>query len=185
MPRLTVSVLMTEKHNSSGIRKAAVLTDFGLGKLTSTVVRGLIVNTNASTRCGTPEYMAPETLNGIVGSASDIFSLGCVIWEICERRPAYRNYRKVSVPSMRSNYRSELRDLIYDCMSLDSLHRPIIATIIYRLDSMRESECSHGNAPTPASSGGRVRSAVQRRPRESRRNNSYSGSHGQETCEIM
>ena len=45
----------------------------------------------ASTRCGTPAYMAPETLADfpVYNHKADLWSLGCVLWEICTLQQAF------------------------------------------------------------------------------------------------
>ena len=66
----------------------AVLTDFGIARTTSTrsdfrTDEGLIV--------GTPEYMSPEQASGEVDltSASDIYSLACVVYEMLTGAPPF------------------------------------------------------------------------------------------------
>jgi serine/threonine-protein kinase len=62
----------------------ARIADFGLAAAASSV-RG------AAARVGTPAYMAPEQLDGReVSAASDIFSLGLVLFELFTGKPAYR-----------------------------------------------------------------------------------------------
>ena len=45
----------------------------------------------ASTRCGTPFYMAPETLEDfpVYNHKADLWSLGCVLFEICTLQQAF------------------------------------------------------------------------------------------------
>ena len=45
----------------------------------------------ASTRCGTPAYMAPETLEEVpvYNHTADLWSLGCVLFEICTLKQAF------------------------------------------------------------------------------------------------
>ena len=50
----------------------------------------------ASTQCGTPAYMAPETLEDIpvYNHQADLWSLGCVIFEMCCLKPAFSGGRR-------------------------------------------------------------------------------------------
>jgi serine/threonine protein kinase len=62
------------------------LTDFGLAKLTQLTV----AETRSSLLLGTPLYMAPEQLEssrGVPPAAADVYSLGCLVYELVAGRP--------------------------------------------------------------------------------------------------
>lgn len=64
------------------------LTDFGLARLGD----GAADATRTGAVVGTPSYMAPEQAEGQlreVGTASDIYSLGAVLYELLTRRPPF------------------------------------------------------------------------------------------------
>ncbi|KAL8716149.1 MAG: hypothetical protein Q9220_000054 [cf. Caloplaca sp. 1 TL-2023] len=109
------------------------LGDFGLSKLMQS-------HDFASTYVGTPYYMSPEicaaeryTLH------SDIWSLGCVMYELCARRPPFdakthfhlvqkiKDGRMEPLPSM---YSSELSNAIKSCLKTNPLQRPDTATLL-------------------------------------------------------
>ncbi len=70
--------------------------DLGLGRLLSheTIC--------AVTKVGTPLYMSPELLNGDgYDMKTDIWSLGCIIYELCEMKSPFRNDKeKISIENL-------------------------------------------------------------------------------------
>ncbi len=67
---------------------SAFLTDFGLAKSVATGSR----LTRTGQALGTPAYMAPEQARGEIAaltSATDVWSLGCVLYEMLAGRPAF------------------------------------------------------------------------------------------------
>jgi serine/threonine-protein kinase len=65
----------------------AKLVDFGIAKDLSTEVTGL----TGSLIMGTPEYMSPEQVQGgPAGFASDIYALGCVVYEVFAGHAPFR-----------------------------------------------------------------------------------------------
>jgi serine/threonine protein kinase len=64
----------------------ALLTDFGLAKGAA-----LTVLTRSGQLVGTPQYLAPELLEGAgeASPASDLYALGCVVYECLAGRPPF------------------------------------------------------------------------------------------------
>ena len=74
-------------------------------------------------QCGTPAYIAPEIFEnkGYTGYASDIWSAGCVLYEVIMLRPPFQAsdmdqlFRKITrgaYQSLSSQYSSDLNTVI-------------------------------------------------------------------------
>ena len=75
------NVLLAEGH--------AMVADFGIAQLISAARDGAL--TQEGLAVGTPAYMSPEQATGAeqLGPASDLFSLGCVLFEMLAGRPPW------------------------------------------------------------------------------------------------
>ncbi len=102
-----------------------LLSDFGTAKILN--ARGL---TRTGATVGTPEYMSPEQAEGReVGPSSDIYSLGCALYEALAGRPPFVGATSVSVlyqqvhaqPTYIRSYNAqaprELWDVIHKCLA--------------------------------------------------------------------
>jgi serine/threonine protein kinase len=65
--------------------------DFGIAKLTDIGLAGAGTKTGAV--MGTPTYMSPEQCRGTgqVDHRADLYSLGCILYELCCGRPPFKN----------------------------------------------------------------------------------------------
>jgi serine/threonine protein kinase/Tfp pilus assembly protein PilF len=70
----------------------AVLGDFGVARACAAPLAGVEVVTDAGIAVGTPEYMSPEQASGEtnLGTASDVYSLACVVYEMLAGHPPLR-----------------------------------------------------------------------------------------------
>ena len=84
----------------------AYLADFGIARR----VDGEATRTGTGATVGTPRYMAPELHTGDPGVASDLYSLGCLLWAALNRAAPYAGttdfeivtaHREQPVPSCR------------------------------------------------------------------------------------
>ncbi|KAI4190417.1 MAG: hypothetical protein L6R41_000797 [Letrouitia leprolyta] len=109
------------------------LGDFGLSKLMQS-------HDFASTYVGTPYYMSPEICAAERYTLfSDIWSLGCVMYELCARKPPFdakthlqliqriKDGRAEPLPSI---YSPELQTAIKSCLKTNPLHRPDTAALL-------------------------------------------------------
>ena len=80
----------------------------------------------ASTMCGTAAYMAPETLEDIpsYNHKADLWSLGCVFYEMCTLKRAFSGGRKSIIEKIsRGEYETAQDEAVRD-------HQFLLAEII-------------------------------------------------------
>lgn len=73
-------------------------------------------------------FVAPEIIAGFdFNSKCDIWSLGCVLYELCFKDPKFKEIKLVNAgrsPSTRIKISDKLRDFIFRCLSLEPDARP-------------------------------------------------------------
>jgi NIMA (never in mitosis gene a)-related kinase len=94
----------------------------------------------ASTYVGTPFYMSPEICAAERYTLkSDIWSLGCIIYELCAREPPFnakshfqlvQKIKEGKVAPLPSVYSPELNAVIRDCLKVNPDRRPDTATLL-------------------------------------------------------
>lgn len=94
----------------------------------------------ASTYVGTPFYMSPEICAAERYTLkSDIWSLGCIIYELCAREPPFnakthfqlvQKIKEGKVPPLPRVYSGELMAVIKDCLRVNPDLRPDTATLL-------------------------------------------------------
>ncbi|KAF5017976.1 hypothetical protein F66182_10064 [Fusarium sp. NRRL 66182] len=103
------------------------LGDFGLSKMIKS-------HDFASTYVGTPFYMSPEICAAEKYTLkSDIWSLGCIIYELCAREPPFnakthfqlvQKIKEGKFPALPEVYSPELFQVIKDCLRVNPDRRP-------------------------------------------------------------
>lgn len=127
-----------------------LLVDFGLAKVDVDKDEQSITSTGAT--IGSPLYMSPEQVSAKeIGAASDVYSLGCVIFEALAGKPPYRGdsanetmlmHKKNPVPDLPVNeFHGEaipptLASLVRDCLDKDPQKRPSIERLGIYLETL-------------------------------------------------
>ena len=109
------------------------LGDFGLSKMIKS-------HDFASTYVGTPFYMSPEICAAEKYTLkSDIWSLGCIIYELCSREPPFnakthfqlvQKIKEGKVAPLPEIYSPELSQVIKDCLKVNPDRRPDTAQLL-------------------------------------------------------
>lgn len=131
-------------------RFKVLLVDFGLAKVNVDTEDQSITSTGAT--IGSPLYMSPEQVSAKeIGAASDVYSLGCVIYEALAGKPPYRGdsanetmlmHKKNPVPDLPvSEFHGEpipttLTSMIRDCLDKDPEKRPSIERLGIYLETL-------------------------------------------------
>lgn len=123
----TQNILLNRK------RTIVKLSDFGISKELST--RSL-----ASTLIGTPNYLSPEICEGrAYNQKSDLWALGCVLYELCELTRAFEGENLPSIVmkitkgkygQINGQWSSELKQLIQWILELNENKRPLLKEIL-------------------------------------------------------
>ena len=153
----------------------------------------------ARTQIGTPYYMSPEIWeHKAYNAASDMWALGCIIFEMCSGRPPFlandmqglaRKVRFNASPTIGSAYSRDLASLVKRLLSKDPRNRPT-ASAILKMDKI---QAHASNLPeTPANSrwnhknmGDNYEKHIRhgvlstiKVPRVAHNNRRYGGGHG-------
>ena len=116
-----------------------VISDFGIALAVGVAGGGRLTETGLSV--GTPHYMSPEQATGdlSVGAATDIYALGCVLYEMCALVPPFRAddmqglYKKVikgKYPRIPEHFSQEMATVIKFMLQVSPSYRPTCDQIL-------------------------------------------------------
>ncbi|PSN54558.1 hypothetical protein C0J52_07113 [Blattella germanica] len=103
------------------------LGDFGLARMLHDDV------SFAQTTVGTPYYMSPEVIKGgKYNKKSDIWSLGCLVYELCSLSPPFIGSNiKQLFPRIPAHYSDDLQKIISLILSVEHNLRPTVEVILH------------------------------------------------------
>ncbi|KAM6923969.1 serine/threonine-protein kinase Nek3-like [Xenentodon cancila] len=103
---------------------------------------GKIHETSTTNSNETINYLPPELFtNGTYDSKSDIWSLGCILYELCTKKPAFSAETTIRLmpkiiagpcPTLPEDFSPELRELLNDMLQKDPDERPTASDILER-----------------------------------------------------
>lgn len=111
-----------------------LITDFGISARIRSTIRGAMAQEQSG---GTLAYMGPERFSATPKPilASDIWSLGAMMFELMTGTPPFGNHGGVlqkngaDVPIIEEDYSQELKDIVYSCLAKETWDRPSAAKI--------------------------------------------------------
>jgi hypothetical protein len=129
------NVLVAEPDGDAPVLKIA---DFGMARASS--LSGL--DPGALTVLGTPDYMAPETLEPLaVDARTDLYALGCMLYEMLTGGVPFpaatpfgilRRHREDPLPPLPEQVSMGMRALVESLLAKSPADRPASATIVAR-----------------------------------------------------
>ncbi|KAK0729602.1 kinase-like domain-containing protein [Lasiosphaeris hirsuta] len=135
------NVLVSRKMWNGQPVTVAYLADFGLVDISKAPLTTGVVLCDTKGP-GTPIYMAPESIYDdppVFSERSDLFSLGCTIYELCNLNVAYTDYSRDYVPAMGwtavKEYGGRLCPLVSKLMRLLPAHRPTTLQLVASLEA--------------------------------------------------
>jgi tRNA A-37 threonylcarbamoyl transferase component Bud32 len=118
------------------VDETAKIADFGMARATSFAG----VDREAMTVLGTPDYMAPETLDPLaVDPRTDLYALGCIMWEMATGRPPFSAptpfavldaHRNRPAPKLPEPFSAGLRELVAALLAKQPSDRPHAASAV-------------------------------------------------------
>ncbi|MBL8957716.1 MAG: serine/threonine protein kinase [Myxococcaceae bacterium] len=135
------------------------LLDFGIAKLGG----GVSVTTQTGVAVGTPDYMSPEQAKGgEVSAQSDIYALGCVMFELLTGRHVFLGNNDVEVivkhvqeapphvADLRPDVPAQVDQLVWWMLKKEASERPLSCELLGRACQSLRQRLEGGPAPRPS-----------------------------------
>lgn len=120
---------------SAGAVESVKIADFGLSRLTS---QGEVTLTEAGSVIGSPHYMSPEQGSGNrADERSDIYSLGCILFELITGAPPFEADSVVGLVFKRASEEAPSLESRIDCQSMPKELSPLLAAMLAREPGQR------------------------------------------------
>lgn len=143
------NVLVARPDGGPDDREIAKIADFGMARATSFAG----VDRESMTVLGTPDYMAPETLDPLaVDPRTDLYALGCIMIEMATGRPPFSGptpfavldaHRKQPPPPLPERYGEPLRELVAKLLAKQPSDRPHAASaVVDMLEALLRADAS-------------------------------------------
>ena len=119
-----------------------LLDEAGAVKLCDFGVASLLDCSGLQTMIGTPMYMAPEIGTGAYGKAADIWSVGCVLYEMClMQRPEFSmiSLGEVCDAVARRGYEAGVLSILKSCLARDPLQRSTALELLRMVEELATS----------------------------------------------
>ncbi len=147
----------------------AKIADFGMARATSFAG----VDREAMTVLGTPDYMAPETLDPLaVDPRTDLYALGCIMLEMATGRPPFsaptpfavlEAHRTQPAPALPDRYGAGVCELVRGLLEKQPSDRPHAASAVVEVLDAAIERLRCGDAASPPT---RTRALALARPRD-------------------
>ncbi|HET8834124.1 MAG TPA: serine/threonine-protein kinase, partial [Gemmatimonadales bacterium] len=121
------NVLLSAAGGEPGVRPHALLADFGVARALETSASDRLTETGLA--LGTPAYMSPEQSVGdaALDGRSDLYSLGCVVYELLTGEPPYTG------PTAQAIVAKRLTDPVPSARRLRESVSPALDRVLQRL----------------------------------------------------
>lgn len=148
----------------------AKIADFGMARVSSFAG----IDRKAFTIVGTPDYLAPESIDRLaVDQRADLYALGCILFELATGEPPFacntahatlRAHREVPVADLDTGYGEAFRQLVQDLLAKRPVQRPPSAELVVErlklLQTTRPLDRTHSQALVQAGEGQPARSTL-------------------------